>query len=203
MPSQRLVEHLVVFYLRGVVDLDDDLIKKLFDPATPVEARGFAIEFIGRVLREEQELPAQLIPRAVELWEWRRTSVLDGGDDPRELLHFGWWFGSSRLPDAWELSELDHVLAANRWVEPDHLVVEHLAGLGKEHAQAAVAALRTLVENPAEPWSIFSWRDAAARILSTGVNSSDPETRQQARELANRLVALGFTTFTEIARTPE
>ena len=200
MPSQKLVEHLVSFYLRGVLPIDDDLIQKLFGQNVPVEIRSYAIEFVGRVLRSDQELPEEFVPRAVRLWEWRRDSAAEQAD-PMELLSFGWWVGSGRLPATWELVELEHVLRLTRGVEPDHLVVEHLATLGVEHAGTALACLTVLIENPSEPWSIYSWRESAAQILGTAFGSQDSQVRQAAEDLANRLVALGFDGFEELITT--
>ncbi len=72
-PNVRLAEHLMVFYWRGTLDLErgEGLLGEFWKIAPP-DIRGRAIEYIGRSLSNtEEEIPADILKRLKDLWEWR------------------------------------------------------------------------------------------------------------------------------------
>jgi hypothetical protein len=197
VPGHKLVEHIIVYYLRGLIELDDELLLSLFSAGTPVEVRSYAIEFGGRVLQTSTDEQAERwMPRLVALWLSRREAVSSSAD-PLELIPFGWWFASSQLDDRWALDELRYVLEAAGWVEPDRQVVAQLAQLDLPELDL-VECLTVMATNPKDEWSVLSWRDPAQDVIRRGLSSPDASARSAATALANRLAARGYSGFLEL-----
>ena len=72
-PEQRLVDHLLMMYLRGRLTLEDDqsLLSKFYSKATP-RLRARAITFVGHVVHDSQQtLEEPILHRIRILWETR------------------------------------------------------------------------------------------------------------------------------------
>ncbi|MFH0944696.1 MAG: hypothetical protein V2A76_05815 [Planctomycetota bacterium] len=192
-PAGRLVEHIVAYYARGRINLEDPLLAKLF-AATPINARSQVVVFAGRILRASPPPSVDAVERLKTLWVLRRQAIVESHGDPEELVHFGWWVTSPMLEAEWVLAELEHVLGAARWVEPDHQVVEYLSTVDGEIGHV-FRLLALMMESPREPWSIQSWRQPAEAILSKALRSDDANLRRRARDLVNRAVAGGNRNF--------
>lgn len=193
-PGQRTAEHLMVFYLRGQLDLQDALLAGFFERATE-ETRQHAMRFVGRVLYDNDDLDEALKTRATTLWE-SRTEVLDVAADRRlELATFGWWFGASSLDAGWRLAQLKRVLSRNPAVEPDHVVFEELLALVAQHPIAVLACVRRMIEGASDRWRTYSWREELRQILETALRSENPEAAQDARAIVGLLVARGETEY--------
>ena len=105
----------MVFYLRGLIDLQDELVAGFFDRAAEA-TRQHAMRFIGRVLYDNGDLEATLKARAIALWE-SRTADLDVAAFERrlEIGAFGWWFAASSLDARWRITQLERGCRGTRW----------------------------------------------------------------------------------------
>ncbi|NLY01557.1 MAG: hypothetical protein GXY83_36160 [Rhodopirellula sp.] len=193
---EQLAEHLMLFYGRGVITVDDspDIIDLFFAKA-PQSVRYHALEFVGRSLKNEDgQVPAEVIERFKKLWE-RRVHALKSFQNPMEcseLRAFGWWFICAKFDRAWCVEHLRQALQLCGWAEPDHLVVEHLEAIAGELPSEAVDSLSQLVDGDKNGWGVSSWREHAATILRTALDSRVEEARNGAAALINRLCARGF-----------
>jgi len=111
--------------------------------------------------------------------------------DSAELIPFGWWFASGKPDDEWCLAQLTDVLHLANQIDPDYMVVRHLAEIVEEHPTAVVRSLATIVGADQEAWSIHGWLDDARRILQAAVASHEPDARNAAIDLIHRLGARG------------
>jgi hypothetical protein len=151
------------------------------------------LEWPGRSLVRLDEAPsAEIAERLQALWEWRMDQA---SIESEEMEAFGWWFASGRLDDDWSLRNLSKILAASVLPEPDHMVAERLAVIAPAHPLQAVQSLDQMVELASEGWSIHGWLDRARGVLEAGLNSKDPEAKQRAERVVNRLGALRFRDF--------
>jgi hypothetical protein len=196
-PDDRLVEHLMILYWRGEIGLDHDLIRHLFEKA-PDKLRGHALEFIGRSLRDGNEVPSRIIERLKALWDnrlivARRSRDVSGFVE--EMAHFGWWFASKKFPDDWAMLQLQEALKIAKKSAPDHLVVERLAELAPAMPRQAVVCLAMVIEGDKEGWGILGWSDEARKVLSSALKSADENARADATALVHRLGALGHFDF--------
>jgi len=202
-PEERLAEHLMVFYWRGKLRLDEPggLLQRFYELALD-KLRGRAVEFVGRSLRETPgEVPQEIVERLTRLWEYRMARARAApADSVEELANFGWWFASGKLDDAWAIEHLDEVMRLARKAEPDHLIAERLAALAPERPIEAVRCLDGLVEADREGWGILGWEDHARTILAAAMRSGDVEVRGTATALIDRLGRRGRLGFRDVLR---
>ena len=95
-----------------------------------------------------------------------------------ELVYFGWWFVSGTLDDSWSISQLKETLRLAGRVEPDHMVMKHLADIANARPLDVVECLRMIVEGDKEGWRIHGWMDQARLLLSTAINGSDEHAKE-------------------------
>ncbi len=191
-PNEALATHLMAYFLRGQLELEENGLVDRFFQAGSSKTLGYAMEWIGRGLRES---PQEATERPILLWEWRWKS---GAITSPELEAFGWWAASSSLEPVWMLTNLDRALSSAKKVDADWLVVERLAELAEHHGQLVVHCLRLMIEGAAEPWSINRWEKDIRTVLSSAIASHDPDVRQASEELTNLLGAKGYWSFSDL-----
>lgn len=203
-PARQLAKHLMLLYWHGKLKIrqGDDLLSKFYTEA-PVSLRAHALRFIGRQLSiYEGTIPVDVIRRLQHLLEYRIQSIpeTDESSAAGELITFGWWFTSKRFDDAWAISRLEEVLRRTGKVEPDHKVIERLASLADSMPSETVRCLHLMIEGAKEDWRIYNWRKQARLLLSTAINGTNPEAKQTAIDIINRLGARGFLEFMDLIK---
>ncbi|MEV4704648.1 hypothetical protein [Actinoplanes sp. NPDC049316] len=203
--AKKLGEHLVAFYLRGLLDLRDEggLLDRFFANALP-ETRKWAIEFLGRVLRDADDLQAETVAKAQAFWEWRKERLQHERPQHRdtEAAAISWWASSSRLEQEWRLSQIEFVLSLGVSPEPEFVTLAALADVAEQYPLRAVRALRTYLERIKEGWSIYAGRNEIRQILSRALEVKDPDAAEAARDTAHWLGSLGFVEFRDLIRNP-
>ena len=153
-----------------------------------------AMEFLGRCLRDNKELPAEAVDRLKAFWVWRFTQITMAGKSKhyaRELSEFGGWFSSGHLEQDWAISQLMEVLNLTGKAEPDHLVIERLVAIREATPSKVVECLRLLVEGDKEGWLLLGQQENVRQILSSGLRSTDGHVREAATDFINWLAARG------------
>lgn len=84
--------------------------------------------------------------------------------------------------------------------EPDFKVVERLATLANSMPFETVRCLHLMIEGDKEGWHIYHWREQARLLLSTAINGTNPEAKQTAIDIINRLGARGFLGFMDLIK---
>ncbi len=195
-PDEKLSEHLMAFYWRGRLGLDDPLLAAFWQRATD-GLRAHAITFVGRSLeRTEGDVPEKILERLKQLWERRLAAARqaqDASDFVEEMTAFGWWFVSGKLDVDWALAQLSASLRLTRKSEPDQMVLERLAETAQTHPRESVECLRMIAEGDREGWSIYASRDHVRTILEAGLRN--PGTAEDARRVVNYLGSRGFLDF--------
>ncbi len=199
-PEAKLVEHIMVFYWRGRLPLDDpDGLIQRFYRVAPVHLKAHAIAFIGHVLHAEGDtpLPESVQDRLKALWEWRAAMLQTSPAQERrdEMEGFGWWFASGQLPAEWSLQQLVLLLRMTRSVDASHLVLERLVAVAETKPREAVEAVRWMVEGDDKGWGLTLGASSIELILRTSLASTDAEARQTARNVINYLGAKGDRTY--------
>lgn len=201
--DRKLGEHLMVFYSRGRLDLNDPdgVLARYFARASG-SLRSDALGFIGRSIHNtEGDLPPRIVKRLEALWGTRlesaRSATADQGYSS-ELAAFGWWFVSEKLDETWSVAQLKEALRIAKSVATDHRVVERLATLAPAMTLDAVECLRLLVDGDREGWHIGLWKEHARTILSIAIGSANEAARDEAISLINRLSARGFLEFGDL-----
>ena len=101
-PNSALGEHLVGFYWRGVIGLDEPVFTTYWANVA-AEARGNVVETLGRWARDVDLTPEE-IERLHRFWSFTKENVRTGERDA-ELAGFTWWFIAPGLPVGWRVEE--------------------------------------------------------------------------------------------------
>lgn len=203
-PGAKLAEHLMVFYLRGKLLLEEPtgLLREFYSNA-PDKVCAFALRVIGEILRnEEADVPAAVIEKAQTLWEYRWNAISKSAepsaDHGEELASFGWWFGSARLSDDWALARMQEILKLIGRAEPEHFVVAHLAAIAQERPIESVDCLDIMIRSDKEGWGILGWRDEVRAILATALKVAQPEAQRNAAAVVNYLASIGHLEYRDL-----
>jgi hypothetical protein len=205
-PHQRLAEHLMVYYWRGKLSLDEpDGLLALFYRRAPDSLKAHALEFLGRVLRDTQEhISEEILDRLRLLWERRLVAVREATPSvvgSSELVAFDWWFASRRFEDSWAITQLIEALKLARRAEPDDLVAERLAMLATTFPRETVECLRLMIEGDQEGWHIHIWREHARTILTKALQATNIGAQQAAVDLIHQLGSRGYFEFRDLLPT--
>lgn len=192
--STRLGYHLAVLYLRGQIDLDDELIVRFFDRAA-VEVRHAMVAYIGHILRESDEISAQVIKRAQRLWIMRLAeSQTHSQPGNKELTSFGRWFASGKLPGAWSIEQLIHTLRLTEGkLDVGHMVFERLTEHASAYPAEAVEVVRLISNGDQEGWRLTASFDKVQEILAASLASNETSVKDAATALIHHLGARGFS----------
>jgi len=198
-PDKKLAEHLMVYHWRGQLDLTDPLLLTFWRKA-PDELRGYAIEFIGRRLKQtEKAIPRIIINRLQRLWEERILRAQeDCTNHQKELSAFGWWFVSNKFDLDWAINQLINVLTLSHRIEPVHMVLEQLTTAADTYPKESVKCLGMIAEGEQEGWNLYANRGHIQRILEKAMQNRNA--REAAIRVINYLGSRGFLEFRNLLK---
>jgi hypothetical protein len=208
--ERNLVAHLVSFFWRARLDLDDEkgLLARFFKKAS-VELRAYAFEVIGRSLGSAagsvplKEGDSQnLLERLRKLLAKRVNAVKQNGkEEAVELEPFGWWFISNQFDAHWLIENLLTVLRLSHKISPDWLVVECLSKEAKSKPVHSVEALEWIIVGDKEGWAIHGWEQHARELLKNALDSDSAEAKESAIRVINLIGSRGHYGFRDLLRT--
>ena len=88
-PAVHLGMHLVLMFLHGMIELDNQNFVAYFERA-PAAVRPRILDWIGRTAAND-DLPTGWFVRARQFYEWREQRVEEDGLDRTELRKLGWF----------------------------------------------------------------------------------------------------------------
>ena len=195
-PDERLAEHLMVFYWRGKLSLEDPLLTAFWENATDA-LRGHALGYVGHALEQTSgEIPAEVLERLTQLWAvrlaWAKQSQ-SPTDLVKEMAAFGWWFVSDKFDVGWAIAQLSESLQLVHQTDLDHMVLEHLARTVESHPVESAQCLRIIAEGDREGWTLSAGRDHVRRILEVALRN--PTAGEEAERIIHYLGSRGFLEF--------
>lgn len=199
-PDECLAEHLMTFYIRGKFSLEDSegLVTRFYEKASN-QLRAHAMKFIGEILCSSHHIPDQkIIERLQMLWLCRLRSIKESTNPElygEELKSFGWWLISGKFDKLWALSQLKEALRITGKIDPDHLVIEHLATHASAEPAAAIDCLSLIVGGDEERWVVSDNDEHVRTIILTGLQHTEENSRQKAKDLVNQLSARGYLSY--------
>ncbi|MEZ5421681.1 MAG: hypothetical protein R2682_01135 [Pyrinomonadaceae bacterium] len=190
-PSQHLAEHLLAFYARQKIELDNEsLLSRLYASASDRLA-AHIFWFIGRILRDGDVSP-EIYGRFVNLIEHR---IAHGQEHPKEMETFGWLFTLAKFDPEWRLQRLRETLHISPASDPDYLVIETLSGLASDFPSLAIECLTLLVEAVEMEYKVQYWSPNIRHTITTAIEKGKPES---AVILINKLAARGHISFRDL-----
>jgi len=198
-PDNHLAEHLMTFYWRRKIEIDDSLFVEFWLKA-PDSLRGHAIEFIGRALKAtEKPISEEIINRLKALWLKRIESAKKKPEDhEKEMAAFGWWFISGQFDSEWLVKELHEVLEQTKKIEVADEVIGRLAAIAESYPLQAVECLMFIAEGDKEGWLISAVSNDATKILKVALDN--PVSIDEAKKTINYLGSRGFLDFRELLK---
>jgi hypothetical protein len=198
-PDDRLADHLMIFYGRGILNLDEDGLIAQFYTKAYDKLCAHALWFVGQTLGAE--VPPDVLERFQALWQ-RRLDATNNATSPAshtaEMTAFGWLFSSRKFDETWAITQLQNAIEISGWAEPDHQVIEYLATLAPAYPALAVGCLSIMVEGDKEGWGIRYWSTQARTILAIALSHPNVEIQQSAEALIHQLGARGYFEFRDL-----
>lgn len=199
-PEERLVEHLMMLYWRSKLALEtnDSILSGFYEKAT-TKLKRYALQFIGRSLYNTKEsIDPIVLDRLITLWEFRINTIglSEGNTRDNDLSAFGWWFISGKFNRTWSMQQLYKSLVLNDKVEPEHLVLEHLAMLANEMPATTLDCLTLIVKNDNNGRGISGWSNHVNIILLAALH--EPSIKESAETLIHYLGSTGHFAFREL-----
>ncbi len=199
--DERVVEHLMLQYGRGKIELNEPLLVSFWKLADD-KLRGHAIGFIGRGLRsEKEEIDPKTYVRMKALWESRLNeakSAENKADYKEEMSAFGWWFISNKFEDKWLCEQYSEALEIGKNIQLDYVVLERLAEISKSLPAEALNILAKLVLSDQPGWAVIGNKGEIVQILTIALASPEKNAQVIATELINRLVSRGHAEFNDL-----
>lgn len=198
-PEEKLAEHIMSLYCRDKLDFASGILCKFYEKA-PETICARAIWFLGRILKDNDELPKDYIERIMELFEIRLKQAKDS-DDPGEFTDelggFGFWLSSDKLDDVWKIDQILEVVQIIHIKDiHTHTIVTEISKLAQSYPLKTNLCLKTIVEGDEEGWSVYGWRDEAKAILRAGLESG--EVNKISKETISLLLTKGHTEFRDL-----
>ncbi len=199
-PEQSLAHHLTAYYWRGHIELETGLFADFYKDA-PTELKADVIGYIGRVCKDDKEVPDKVKQRFVALLESRIAELKKEGTTPtgiQELQSLSWWIASEKFDNPWMLQKLLEALQLGCDIEGDHLIIERFASMADQFPLLVIRCTRLMVENDKKGWGVVHWRDELRATIDNVLKSSDEEAKKEAEEFVHRLAARGHLEFKDL-----
>lgn len=192
--DERLVDHLIAFYLYGEFALDSDIMAKLYSKLDS-KLKKRALDMIGRGLASEKHAPdPDIVKRAISFWNFRVEECKKTKEpkDRIELAEFGWWFKSAQFDDEWSLDQAIVVLNLCHYITPDRMVMERLLDLADKYPQKVAEVFRLMVDCRVADHGFYGWLEKAKILLPKLLKTEARETTVKA---IHKLGAYGLNQF--------
>jgi hypothetical protein len=114
-------------------------------------------------------------------------------DQKRKELnrHFGTWFTSEQFDAEWALGELERCLGERFGLIDVHTTLGRMAVLARPHPERVARCLELLVSQDQQLRYPFMFQTELGSVLKVLLEDSDPNVRQKARVVADKLVEGG------------
>lgn len=202
-PSVGLVEHLLIFYMLGHLELDDELFTNFWKNANK-KLRSYVFKFIGQILkRNYRKNLNEIIERVKELWNIRFNTIKQAPNEHLdELKSFGWLFITDKFDISWQINQLEEVLKLTGKIEPIHDVIEKLTKVVSSFPKETVECLRYIIEGDEEgdekKYVVIIYEKQIFEILKIAKNSKSSS--EEASKMISYLISKGYTNFYDLSK---
>ena len=190
----KLGQHLVTFHWRG--RLQPSLLERWFERADD-DLAGDVMEFLGRALRNTAEdIEPQVLERIRDLWGSRLDAIAGQPEShENEANAFALTFASAKFDNQWSLEALNVTLrpGGGRWFGRD--VIGRLAEIATTKPAEATRFTLKMLEDAANDWDHFSWRDPVRDVLAATSDAVDQETLNNRTAIIDHYIKHGDLDF--------
>jgi len=201
---KNFTQHLALHYWFSSLDLSDSsMMSTLLKTADKKYIKELA-NFIGFRLYKSKATKTKdsEVKKLVELWEAMVRLTKDDNTKLEALEEFGSWFASGKFDPKWSLEQLTNAAAKAHNINLDFAVLEYMETLAKNYPAESLKAVSAMVDGTKERWAVSSWSKNTVAIIQIAYRSNNPNIKQSALDLANKLVAQGYTEYRNIVVMP-
>ena len=195
-PQDSFAEHLMVFYIRGLLQLDgEDAILAGFFKNAPTLLRSHAIETLGRVINNDKSLSTVQLLRLTEMWQ-SRLDFYDTHpelDATEELDRFSFWFSGNQIEPKVAIELFTRTLVHISQLRSSHLIVETLSKFAPTFPNEVTLCLEQFVSKVKENWGIETSKNSLSELLAS--LDKTPGSKEELKRIRGILASRGFTQF--------
>ncbi len=204
--SEKLIEHLMTFYGRGLFEVTDEIMTFVFD-SPHVELRAYALSFIGRTIKSstdedpeaEEKMDKNLRPRFLTYLDHRVSNLENASLDQRqELAKIGWWIQSGFFPEIKMLNTIKKLSELEVSLEPNYAVFKFLNNLADSEPLLVAECLYGQVTLELKKQWFHDFENRIYDTLKTLLQSQDQQVVYLATDTINLLAAKGARNFSDL-----
>ncbi len=179
----HLVGKILIYYLNGIIELDDDLIKSVFELNGKWAAE--AIEFIGRNLKDlTKEEDQDINTRAMALWDFRKEN-----STPEENSYFGLWLICDGMEYDWRKDNFIEALKKTSSAEMLWQVFDWLERNIDEHTQDVANIFDEILRTQPDQVLRFTLTRDVENVLQKLAASGDTNIQVKLKSVVDRLLS--------------
>lgn len=192
---ENFAAHLMTFYWRSKIELNDDLIQSFYQNA-PSHLRNYAVEFIGRSLKNTSGvLDENIEQRLINFYEWRQAEAKRAGDY-EELQGFCWWIYAEILDKKWALEKFHDLLKSEKQIDDLDFAIRNLDQYLETDPVKVLECLNILVDKIDNKRPYFTWKEEAKKILEKTITERALE--EQSANLIHKFGSKGYMDFRQL-----
>jgi uncharacterized protein YbaA (DUF1428 family) len=196
---ENFVQHIALHYWYTDLDLSEgSIMSTLLETADKKYIKELA-NFVGfRLYKSKETENEEHIKKLIELWGKIVELTKNDNTKLEALEEFGTWFASGKFDPKWSLEQLTYAASKAGNINLDFAALEYMEKIAGQYPSESIKALSAMVDGTKERWSVSSWSSNATAIIQAAYNYDDDSIKQSAKDLANKLVAKGYTEYRNI-----
>jgi hypothetical protein len=190
--TENLAAHLITFYWRSKLELADDCFVTFYQYA-PLRLRKYAIEFIGRSLRNNNgRIEKNIESRLRVFYEWRQESS-HKTSEYEELEGFCWWVDADVLDRNWVLMKFHELLQFQCKLDSLDFAARKLGSYLNSDPSKVLDCLSLMADRLNTEGVYFSWDEEAQQILREALLI--PQVKDNAVDLVHKFGSKGLLKY--------
>lgn len=189
---QRLLDHILLFVVWDVLDVEDPRLK----PAFRSQWAGDAFMQLGFALQHSTSVDEVTADGLRRLWTWWRQRAERRTGDPtgaaRMVAGFPRWWHAGKLGADWEFDELLAVLKLSPRIETPAMIIHDMVKKFGGHEKEALEVIETILHHASSGQQRYYAAGKAEPILRTLNRSEDAEIRRLTQRFLQTLAAWGM-----------
>lgn len=196
---ENFVQHLALHYWYTDLDLSEgSIMDTLLKTANKKYVKELA-NFVGfRLYKSKDVETKEHIEKLIKLWDGVVGLAKADNTKIEALEEFGTWFASGKFDPKWSLEQLTYAASKAGNINLDFAALEYMEKITDQYPAESIKALSAMVDGTRERWSVASWSSNATAIIQSAYKSGDDSVKQLAKDLANKLVAKGYTEYRNV-----
>jgi hypothetical protein len=180
--------------IEGHLGYDDPLVEAWSEHAG-AELRGDVLGHLAWLMTQWETVPEEIVSRVADLWDWRIAHVKEHPEDAAELAGVYWLARSDKYDVDWWLPRLEYASAVVPDFQTRGMLGEKLAASSLVDPATALRVVENVLREDGSHSSRMEYdlmEHAVPQVIASALDVPDPELKDRATALMNRLGAAGY-----------